>query len=177
MEAFNAWHGLSLGDDAPGTVVAVIENNTSSKAKYEIDKESGMLMLDRVLTSSVRYPANYGFLPKTYCDDNDPLDILVICQEDLQPMSLVEAKVIGVMKMTDDGEQDDKLIAVAAKDYQWKHVEDVSDLPDHLVAEMKNFFETYKRLKGGEVEVTDVLGRKEALKVVEDSIKLYNEKF
>ena len=92
-------------------------------------------------------------------------------------MSLVEAKVIGVMKMTDDGEQDDKLIAVAAKDYQWKHVEDVSDLPDHLVAEMKNFFETYKRLKGGEVEVTDVLGRKEALKVVEDSIKLYNEKF
>jgi inorganic pyrophosphatase len=177
MEVFNVWHEVELGSDAPEVVRAVIENNTDSKAKYELDKETGMLMLDRVLTSSVRYPANYGFLPKTYCDDGDPLDILVVSQVDLMPMSLVDAKVIGVMKMVDDGEQDDKLIAVAAKDRQWRDINDISELPQHLVAEMKNFFETYKRLKGGEVEITDVLGREEALKIVEESVQLYNEKF
>lgn len=177
MKAFNAWHDLSLGDEAPGTVRAVVECSPATKIKYEIDKESGMLMVDRVLTSSVRYPANYGFLPKTYCDDGDPLDVLIVCQEPIALMAVVDVKIVGVMKMTDGGEQDDKLIGVSANDYQWRHVEDLSDLPDHLVAEMKNFFETYKKLKGGDTQITDVLGREEALQVVEDSIKLYNEKF
>jgi inorganic pyrophosphatase len=177
MDAFNAWHQLSLGENAPEVVRAVVEISRGSKAKYEIDKDSGMLLLDRVLTSSVHYPANYGFLPKTYCDDKDPLDVLIVCQEDIQPMALVDVKIVGVMKMTDDGEQDDKLIGVAVEDRQWRDVEDITDLPKHMVAEMKNFFETYKKLKGGEVEITDVLGKKEALQVLEDSIKLYNETF
>ncbi len=177
MDAFNAWHQLNLGDKAPEVVRAVVEISRGSKAKYEIDKESGMLLLDRVLTSSVHYPANYGFLPKTYCDDKDPLDVLIICQEDIQPMALVDVKIVGVMKMTDNGEQDDKLIGVAVEDRQWRDAEDIDDLPKHLVAEIKNFFETYKKLKGGEVEITEVLGKKEALQVLDDSIKLYNETF
>ena len=116
MANFNPWHDLEIGENAPEVVTSVIEIPNGSSSKYELHKESGMLMLDRVMSSAVRYPANYGFIPKTYCDDKDPLDILVLSEVDIQPLCIVEAKVIGVMTMIDGGELDDKIIAVAAGD-------------------------------------------------------------
>lgn len=132
--AKNPWHSVSPGEDAPKVVNAVIEIPKGSNAKYELDKESGLLKLDRVLFSAVHYPANYGFIPQTYCDDNDPLDILVICSVDVEPLCLVEAKVIGVMHMIDGGEVDDKIISVAAHDISVSHTNDISELPEHLLA-------------------------------------------
>jgi inorganic pyrophosphatase len=125
---FNPWHSVSYGDNVPHTVNAVIEIPRNSRAKYELDKETGMLKLDRVLYSSVYYPANYGFVPQTYCDDNDPLDILVLSQIDMQPLCLVEAKIIGVMRMLDQGEADDKLIAVCANDMSVAHINDINEI-------------------------------------------------
>ena len=119
----------------------IIEIPKNSRAKYELDKESGMLMLDRVLYSSINYPANYGFIPKTYCDDGDPLDILVLSQIDIVPMCMVEAKVIGVMRMLDGGEMDDKIIAVAANDMSVNHLNDISELPPHSLLELRSFFD------------------------------------
>ena len=130
MNSFNPWHMVSPGENIPQTVNGIIEIPKGSRGKYELDKESGMLKLDRVLYSSVYYPANYGFIPKTYCDDNDPLDILIISQIDVVPMCLVEAKVIGVMRMLDNGEADDKIIAVAANDMSVNYINDISELKD-----------------------------------------------
>ena len=125
----NPWHEVSYGAEAPEVVTAIIEISKGSKAKYELDKETGMLRLDRVLFSAVHYPANYGFIPQTYCDNKDPLDILVISQIDVQPLCLVEAKVIGVMRMIDGGEADDKIIAVANNDVSVNYMSDISQLP------------------------------------------------
>lgn len=171
------WHKVSIGDALPKVVNAIIEIPKGSKAKYEIDKESGLLFLDRILYSSVHYPANYGFIPKTYCDDGDPLDILVICSEDVYPMCLMEAKVIGVMHMVDKGERDDKIIAVAANDIAVNHINDLSELPPHTHKEIKHFFEEYKKLEHGTVVVEEFWGREKAYKVVEESIELYNKTF
>lgn len=173
----NPWHDLSPGADAPHVVNAIIENNPSSKGKFELHKESGMLILDRVLFSSMRYPANYGFIPGTYCDDNDPLDILVISQVDLPFMSLVEARIVGAFEMLDRGEGDDKIIAVADKDPHFKHVQNLSDLPPHLITEIKSFFEDYKKLENKEVEVTDLFEKDKALEIVKKSIDLYKKTF
>src|SRR5690606_1492072 len=126
MSISHPWHEVSPGDDVPSSVNAIIEIPKGSKAKYEIDKKSGLIKLDRVLFSSVMYPANYGFIPKTYCDDKDPLDILVLCSVDVYPMSIIEAKVIGVMHMIDNGEQDDKIIAVAKNDMSVNYINDLS---------------------------------------------------
>src|SRR6188472_4416580 len=139
--SWNPWHDVSTGAGAPEVVQALIEIPESSKAKYEIDKESGLLKLDRVLFSSVHYPSNYGFIPQTYCGDNDPLDILVFSQVVLPPLCLVDAKVIGVMQMSDQGQHDDKIIAVAAKDMSVGHYNDISELPHHLLLELRGFFE------------------------------------
>lgn len=174
---FNAWHELSAGENAPEVVTGIIEIPNGSKAKYELDKETGLIMLDRVLRSPMRYPANYGFIPQTYCDDKDPLDVLVICSEDLLPMTKVDARVIGVIKMIDGGEGDDKIIAVANDDARYEGVNDISDLPEIVVGEMRVFFEDYKKLAKKSVEITDVLGREDALKVVEESIQLYKDNF
>src|SRR4028118_808108 len=132
----NPWHHVSIGDASPGIVNAIIEIPKGSRAKYELDKETGMLKLDRVLYSSVYYPANYGFIPQTYCDDDDPLDILVLSQIEMQPLCLVEAKIIGVMRMLDRGEADDKLLAVAANDMSVNHINDLKDLPSHFIEEI-----------------------------------------
>lgn len=173
----NAWHDVSFGSDAPENVQAIIEIPKNSKAKYELDKESGLLKLDRVLFSAVHYPANYGFIPRTYCDDQDPLDILVISSLEVVPMCLIEAKVIGVMQMIDDNERDDKIIAVAKNDMSVNHVNDIAELPPHTLVEMKRFFEDYKNLEKKEVVVKRFLNREEAYKIINEAIELYNSTF
>jgi inorganic pyrophosphatase len=171
------WHDVSFGKDAPKVVQGIIEIPKNSRAKYELDKDSGMLILDRVLYSSINYPANYGFIPKTYCDDNDPLDILVLSQIDIVPMCLVEAKVIGVMRMIDGGEMDDKIIAVAMNDMSVNHINDISELPPHSLKELRSFFEDYKKLENKEVIVEDFQNKEVAMQVIEQSIIDYKNKF
>ncbi len=173
----NPWHDVPTGKRAPGVVNGIIEIPKGSRAKYELDKESGLLMLDRVLYSSVYYPANYGFIPRTYCDDKDPLDILVLSQIDIVPLCLVSAKVIGVMRMLDNGEADDKIIAVAEEDMSFNHLNDISEMPNHFIREMQNFFEDYKKLEHKTVVVEEFQNRELALQIVEKSIVDYNTMF
>jgi len=169
------WHDVSIGENVPELVTGIIEIPSNSRAKYELDKDSGLLKLDRVLYSSINYPANYGFIPQTYCDDNDPLDILVLSQIKIVPMCLVQARPIGVMRMIDQGEMDDKIIAVAVNDMSVSHINDVSELPPHSIKELRSFFEDYKKLENKEVIVEEFQGRKVAMEVIEQSIKDYKE--
>ena len=171
------WHEVSIGDNSPEYVNGIVEIPKNSRAKYELDKESGMVRLDRVLYSSINYPANYGFIPKTYCDDDDPLDILILSQIEIVPMCLVEAKVIGVMRMMDCGEMDDKIIAVAKNDMSVNHFNCVTELPKHHLKELRSFFEDYKKLENKTVVVEDIQPKAKALRVVEQSIIDYNKKF
>lgn len=171
------WHSVSPGENLPEIVNAIIEIPKGSKAKYEIDKESNLIKLDRVLFSSVMYPANYGFIPQTYCDDNDPLDILVLCSVDVYPLSIIEAKVIGVMHMVDNGEQDDKIIAVAKNDMSVNYINDLAELPPHTMKEIVKFFQDYKALEEKKVTIEHLLGVRYAHKVIQESIALYDEKF
>jgi inorganic pyrophosphatase len=175
--SFNPWHHVSPGNKLPEFVNGIIEIPKGTRAKYELDKESGLLKLDRVLYSSVYYPANYGFIPQSFCDDHDPLDILILSQIDVVPMCIVEAKVIGVMRMLDNGEADDKIIAVAAGDPSVSHIQDISELPSHFISEMRSFFEDYKKLENKTVVVEDFLNRTTAMKILQDSFKLYQEHF
>lgn len=177
MTHFNPWHDVERGDNAPNVVNGIIEIPKGSKGKYELDKTSGLLKLDRVLFSAVHYPAAYGFIPQTYCDDKDPLDILVICSVDVVPMCIIEAKVIGVMQMIDQNEEDDKIIAVAANDISVNHFNDIADLPPHTLREMRRFFEDYKALENKQVSVERFMGREDAYRIIADSIKLYNDTF
>ena len=173
----NPWHDLEIGEGAPEVVTGIIEIPKNSKAKYELHKESGMLMLDRVLYSSVYYPANYGFIPKTYCDDGDPLDILVLSQLEIVPMCIVKCKVIGVMHMSDGGKMDDKIIAVAADDMSVNHVNELNELPDHYLNELRSFFEDYKKLEEKTVIVKEFQTKEVALEIIKTSIVDYQEKF
>lgn len=177
MSSVHPWHNVSPGHDIPKTVTAIIEIPKGSKGKYEIDKETGLMKLDRVLFSSVMYPANYGFIPQTYCDDNDPLDILVLCSADLHPMTMVDATVIGVMHMVDNGEQDDKIIAVATHDMSVNYIKDLSELPPHTMKEIVRFFQDYKALEEKNVTVEQLLGKSYAHKVIQESIELYQDTF
>jgi len=177
MSTQHPWHQVSPVENIPEIVNAIIEIPKGSKAKYEIDKESGLLKLDRVLFSSVMYPANYGFIPQTYCDDNDPLDILVLCSIDVFPMSIIEAKVIGVMHMVDNGEQDDKIIAVAKNDMSINYVNDLAELPPHVMVEIVRFFKDYKKLEGKNVTIEHLLGMRYAHKVIKESLELYKSTF
>ena len=169
----NPWHSVSPGKDIPKIVNSIIEIPKGSKGKYELDKVSGLLRLDRVLFSAVHYPANYGFIPQTYCDDKDPLDILVICSIEVDPLCIIESKVIGVMHMTDEKQVDDKIIAVAKNDMSVNYINDINELPPHTSVELKRFFEDYKKLEQKEVLVKDFLGKEKAYKIIEDSISLY----
>lgn len=173
--AANPWHSVPPGKDIPRIVNSIIEIPKGSKGKYELDKASGLLRLDRVLYSSVHYPANYGFIPQTYCDDRDPLDILVICSIDVDPLSIIEAKVIGVMHMIDDDEQDDKIIAVANNDMAVNYINDISELPPHTVVELRRFFEDYKKLEHKQVVVEQFLGREDAYRIINDAVELYEK--
>jgi inorganic pyrophosphatase len=169
------WHDIDPGNDAPAFVKSIIEIPKGSKGKYELDKASGLLRLDRVLFSSVHYPANYGFIPQTYCDDHDPLDILVICSIDVIPLCIIEAKVIGVMEMIDGDERDDKIIAVARHDMSVNYLNDISELPPHTLVELKRFFEDYKMLEHKNVIVEQFLHHEKAFEIVAESMRLYSE--
>ena len=170
------WHDIDPGNDAPAFVKSIIEIPKGSKGKYELDKESGLLRLDRVPFSSVHYPASYGFIPRTYCDDQDPLDILVICSIDVIPLSIIEAKVIGAMEMIDGDERDDKIIAVARHDMSVNYINDLSELPPHTLVELKRFFEDYKMLEHKNVIVEQFMHYEKAYEIVLEGMKLYQEK-
>ena len=176
-KSFNPWHNVASGRLTPEYVNGIIEIPSGSRTKYELDKESGMLRVDRILYSSVYYPANYGFIPQTYCDDNDPLDILILSQMNLYPMCIVGAKVIGVMRMIDGGEADDKIIAVAEGDMSVSHINDISELPDHFIRELKTFFEDYKKLEHKTVVIEEFQAKFVALQIVEKAIEDYKVKF
>ena len=169
------WHDVELPRYVEDSIPAIIEIPTGTKVKYELDKASGLLVVDRVLFSSVHYPANYGFIPRTYCDDGDPLDILVYCQEPIQPLSIMRAKIIGVMKMRDDKGEDDKLIAVHADDPEYADYNDVSEMPPHRMRELKRFFEDYKALENKKVLVSEPQGRSEGLQALRDAMRLYEQ--
>lgn len=170
---FNPWHDVAIGTNAPETVNGIIEIPKNTRAKYELDKESGMLKMDRVLYSSMYYPANYGFIPQTYCDDKDPLDIVVLSQVTIVPMCIVSAKVIGVMQMLDNGEMDDKIIAVAENDMSVNHINDITELPEHFFRELQNFFEDYKKLEHKTVEVEEFQNAEKAREIVRKSMEDY----
>jgi inorganic pyrophosphatase len=171
------WHGISSGEAAPRVVTAVIEIPQGSRAKYEIDKESGLLMLDRIIYSSFYYPCNYGFIPRTYGDDKDPLDILVITSQPVQAMCLMDAKVVGVMRMIDSGDADDKIIAVAANDPSVNYYNNIEELPKHFFDELRHFFEEYKKLENKAVVVEEFQDKATALKIINDALKLYDDTF
>lgn len=169
------WHDITPGEHTPEIVKAVIEIAKGSRLKYELDKPTGLLKLDRVLFSAVHYPANYGLIPQTYYLDHDPLDIIVICSEELMPLSILDARVIGVMHMKDQSEPDDKIIAVAANDISLDHIHDISELPPHTEHELRNFFEDYKKLENKKVEVLGFKGKEAACQIIIESLQRYKD--
>lgn len=170
------WHDVDPGDSAPELVRAVVELSKGSKNKYELDKTTGLLSVDRVLFSSVVYPANYGFIPQTWCDDGDPLDILVLGQEPVVPLALIWASPIGVMKMRDQGQEDDKIVAVHARDPEYRGYRSIRELPPHRLDELRKFFEDYKELEGKEVTVDEFLDRDAALQIVRRALEDYRNR-
>jgi inorganic pyrophosphatase len=176
IPTLHPWHSIDPGNDVPFFVRSIIEIPKWSKGKYELDKASGILRLDRVLFSSVHYPANYGFIPQTYCDDHDPLDILVICSIDVYPMTIIDAKVIGAMEMIDNNEKDAKIISVARHDMSVNYINELSELPPHTLVELKKFFEDYKKLEHKNVTVEQFIIREKAYEIINDSFNLYKEK-
>lgn len=171
------WHGAHFGKDVPERVNALIEIPQGSRTKYEIDKETGLLIMDRVIHSSFHYPVNYGFIPQTLGLDGDPLDILVLCSQTIQPLCLVEATVIGNMQMIDSGEEDDKIIAVATNDPSVNHIRNINELPKHFFNELKHYFEEYKVLENKEVRIDNFQTKEEAYGIIKDAIELYKKKF
>lgn len=167
------WHDVPLPDDVAPWFPAYIEIPMGSKVKYELDKPTGLLRVDRVLYSAVHYPANYGFIPRTYCGDGDPLDVLVLCQEAVAPQVLLRARAIGVMHMRDDQGDDDKIIAVHHDDPEYKSVRTIGDLAEHRLRELQRFFLDYKVLEGKQVLVEAPVGVEEALPVIRDAIAWY----
>jgi len=177
MNVLHPWHGATHGDNAPQLVNAMIEIPQGSRTKYEIDKETGLLKLDRVIYSSFHYPVNYGFIPQTLGHDNDPLDILVLCSQSIQSLCLVEATIIGNMQMIDSGEKDDKIIAVASKDPSVNHITSIDELPKHFISELKNYFEQYKVLENKQVQIEDFQNKEIAYQIINEAIDFYKQKF
>ena len=173
----NIWHDISPKRITPEDFICVIEIPKGSKKKYELDKETGYIMLDRILHTSTHYPANYGFIPRTYGDDEDPLDVLVLCSESIEPMSLVRAYPIGVIKMIDNGRNDEKIIAIPASDPNYNMYDNIDQLPMHVFEEMRHFFTVYKNLEHKTPAVDEVQGRDEAVKVIAEAIDRYIENF
>ena len=169
------WHEVSPGKSTPEYVNAIIEIPRGSRAKYEIDKESGLIKLDRVIYASMYYPLNYGFIPQTLGDDGDPLDIVVLTQVSVVPLCMIPSKVIGVMQMVDRGEADEKIIAVAEQDPSVSHINTVEDLPAYLLSELKHFFENYKTLENKKVVINEFHSRKDAFNVVNASLEHYQK--
>ncbi|MBE7009935.1 MAG: inorganic diphosphatase [Ruminococcaceae bacterium] len=173
----NAWHDFDSARIQPEEFVAVIEIPKGGKKKYELDKETGLLRLDRVLFTSTHYPANYGFIPGTLSQDNDPLDVLVLCQECLDPMVIVECYPIGVLKMIDEDEEDEKIIAIPKGDPSLNLYHELEELPPHQFQEIKHFFEVYKFLENKVTYVEEILNREAAVQIIDDAINMYQKVF
>ena len=173
----NIWHDISPKRINPDDFIAVIEIEKGSKKKFELDKETGLIILDRILYTSTHYPANYGFIPRTYADDHDPLDVLVLCSEPIEPMSMVRCYPIGVMTMMDNGRFDEKIIAIPFNDPTYNTYNDISELPPHVFNEMRHFFSVYKALEGKETAVDEVKNREEAVDIIKHALELYVETF
>jgi inorganic pyrophosphatase len=169
------WHDVSPGKELPRDFQALIEIPRGSNVKYELDKASGLLRVDRIIHSAVFYPANYGFIPQTYAEDNDPLDVLVLCQEAVQPLALINARAIGVMTMIDSGASDDKIIAVATNDPEFSDYLETRDLPPHRLLVLRRFFQDYKQLEGKQVQVEDIKPAYAALMVIEKALARYQQ--
>ena len=173
----NIWHGISPERITPESFICVVEISRGSKKKYELDKETGMLLLDRILYTSTHYPANYGFIPRTLGEDGDPLDVLLLCAESLDPLTLVRAYPIGMISMTDGGSRDEKIIAVPFEDPGYNGYSDVSQLPGWTFEEMRHFFSVYKNLENKTTAVDELSGREAALRVIARAIEAYREAF
>ncbi len=173
----NIWHDIDPSRITAEEFVAVIEISKGSKLKYELDKETGMLQLDRILYTSTHYPANYGFIPRTYADDNDPLDVLVLCSEHIYPMTIVKCYPIGMITMIDSGSRDEKIIAIPKNDPIYNRYTDISELPSHMFEEMKHFFSVYKMLENKSTIVDDIKGRSIAIETISAAISSYNKKY
>lgn len=170
------WHDVTPGENLPGQFVVVVEIPARSSVKYELDKKTGLLKLDRILYSAVHYPANYGFIPQTYAEDDDPLDVLVLCQEPLAPLTLVQARAIGMMTMLDTGKKDHKILAVAIHDPEFNSFHEADELPPHRLAILQRFFQDYKSLEGKAVEVDSFQPAATALPIIEQALERYSEK-
>ena len=173
----NIWHDISPKRINTEDFICVIEISKNSKKKYELDKETGYIMLDRILYTSTHYPANYGFIPRTYGDDGDPLDVLLLCAEPLEPLTLVRAYPIGVISMVDNGRNDEKIIAIPFNDPNYNQYTDIDQLPNHIFDEMRHFFSVYKNLEHKTTAVNEVSNREEAVKIIRSAIDNYIENF
>ena len=173
----NLWHDVTPDRVRPDDFIAVIEIEKGSKSKYELDKATGSIILDRVLYTSTHYPANYGFLHRTYAEDNDPLDVLVLCSEPILPLSMVRCYPIGVFTMLDQGKMDEKIIAIPYNDPNYNVYKDISELPDHTFREMTHFFSVYKVLEDKETVVSEPQGAEEAREVIQKCLNAYIDKF
>ena len=173
----NIWHDMDPAQITPSDFWAVIEIPKASKCKYELDKQTGLLKLDRILYTSTHYPANYGFIPRTYADDNDPLDVLVLCSEPVYPLTLIRVYPIGVMRMIDDGKMDDKIIAVPFSDPTYLGIKSIDELPAHIFDEIMHFFTVYKQLENKQTAVKELLSSKEACDIIAECIENYNNTF
>ena len=171
----NIWHDINPDRITPNDFMAVIEIEKGSKKKYELDKQTGLIVLDRILYTSTHYPANYGFIPRTLADDGDPLDVLVLCNEPIDPLVLVQCYPIGVITMLDNGKNDEKIIAIPFEDPTYNAYRGIEALPSHLFEEMRHFFSVYKQLEGKETAVNEVMGQKQAVEVIKQRIKNYND--
>ena len=173
----NILHSIDPRRITPDHFMACIEIPAGCKNKYELDVETGCLVLDRVLYTSTHYPANYGFIPRTYAEDDDPLDVLLLCSESIDPMVTVRSYPIGVISMIDNKRNDEKIIAIPFNDPTYHLYHDISELPEHIFDEMRHFFSVYKALEGKETAVDEIKGQTEALRIVSEAIQRYNEKF
>ena len=173
----NIWHDISPKRITPEEFIAVVEIPTGSKKKYELDKETGLIILDRILHTSTHYPANYGFIPRTFGDDLDPLDVLVLCSEPLEPLTLVRCYPIGMISMIDSGRNDEKIIAIPVNDPTYNGYRDIKELPAHIFEEMRHFFTVYKNLEGKDTAVNEVSGRESAISTIAAAIESYIEHY
>lgn len=173
----NVWHDIDPARITPEDFLAVIEIPKGSKKKYELDKQTGLIILDRILYTSTHYPANYGFIPRSYGDDGDPLDVLVLCQENILPLTIVDCKPIGVLVMKDGKSNDEKIIAVPVRDPSYNCYDSIYQLPKHIFDELSNFFEVYKALEGVKTEVKYVRGENEAVEIIKSCIDSYDKKY
>ncbi len=173
----NIWHDINPDRIAPDDFIAIVEIERGSKKKYELDKETGLIILDRILYTSTHYPSNYGFIPRTLADDGDPLDVLILCNEPISPLVEVRCYPIGVINMVDNGKNDEKIIAIPFEDPTYNAFRGIEALPNHIFQEMRHFFSVYKQLEGKETAVEEVRGREDALRVIRQCIANYNTKY